>query len=249
MRIHKSTGLPIVMAEEILTFTNINRWPVTEPSMPAEEYRDHVKTMSQSQRAWREPELRFMPQTEAVFLERPDGKPYTQFRTIGGVWICVFVMLPRDLVLLTVEYKGGVDEIVINASVAGVPNRKERELLPPPSEWESHKNLLLLHETFARTTERECLEETGIQVNAELIGNPQGVAVSGRKSTERYFMFLGRNPKKVAEPQHDETEFIERYLTPLREWLRMMEQGIVFEASAHHITYEALKKLGRLAIQ
>ncbi len=229
METEKTTfGLRVVTAENVLTTTKIKPWRKTTSSLLLDEYIKRDLTEAEKS------DLRFAPKAEVVFLEQPNGKPYTGFRSLGKNWATVFALLPGNLLPIVIEWKHGVEEITI-VPPSGVPNK---------SDWGNAENEI---EAMANCARREFEEETGIKLGrVELLGSyEKGVAASSRQTTQRYFPFMGHDPDVscIGKSKFDETEYIELVLTPLDEWLKMISQGLVFDQCAHSITHLALEQL------
>jgi len=163
---------------------------------------------------------RFAPKSEVVFLQDPDGNSFTGFRSVGKNWVSVFTVLEDDLLPIVAEFKHGSETISIGFP-SGVSGRKEIEY------------------------------EVGIELK-ELIplSGPEGIPISGRQSNQRFFPFLGTLPDSISpRPKLDRTEFLQIILIPLKEWIKLIEQGKVTEDSSISLTFLALRQLGRLKIE
>lgn len=225
-------GFPIVTADNlstVLAALGIRVWAPVQPPMSLDNYQVGDLTPRQ-----REEIRRFAPRSEVVFLQDPKGNPFTGFRSVGKNWVTTFALLEGDLVPITIEYKHGADVVVL-VPPSGVPGRRETGLEDPMS-------------ACAR---REFLEETGVELaEVTLLSGPEGIPVSSRQSTLRYFPFLGipKMPISLQERRLDSTEFLRVVLIPLKEWLKLIGRGGV-EDSAISTTFLALQRLGRLKIE
>lgn len=192
-------------------------------------------------------DLRFAPKIQVVRHQYPaghtqEGKIFTGFRLEDKNWATVFALLPGDLVLVTVEWKHGADEIII-VPPSGVPSKDDYEV--------AHKTGRHVMEVCAR---REFLEETGFILSeltslSGLPGRDVGLPASGRRSTQRGFPYLGkvdlgvpRGPSKL-----DESEDLKLALVPLGIWIALVLTESV-EMCVGDITFRALHRLGRLTV-
>lgn len=225
-------GLRIVTADnlfKILGNQGIQPWPQIQPPMNLEDYLAGDLTERQLEEV-----RRFAPKNEVVFLRDSQGRPFTGFRHVGKNWATVFAPLDDDLVPIVCEFKHGAEVISIGLP-SGVPGRQEVNLEDP----------------IAESARREFLEETGIEIEQLIpLSGPEGIPISGRQSTQRYFPFLGRpkTPISPSERKPDKTEFLKAVLIPLKEWLKLIEEGKVTEVSAISTTFLALWQLGRLKV-
>ena len=207
-------------AEEILELTKIKPWlRIKEPSSLWENLNI---TLTEEQQE----KVKFAPLPEMLVLKNPKTGPYEGWRTIGGNWATVFALTPDDKVISVIEFKHGVEEVMINLPAGNIKSQED----------------------ISEALRRELLEETGFMAKKiEPLGKPEkGFGISGRKSSTRFFSFLGTDLEKIQEPTLDPDEEIETAFVELKEWLKMIEGGIVLEASAIVTTFLALKKLGRL---
>lgn len=229
-------GVPVVGSVEefpaVLEHLGIRPWRQVREPMDLEIYRTGELTTEV-----RKEVERFAPRGEAMFLETPDGKPFTGFRSVGKDWACVFALVPDPgnrnahirewLVPVVVEWKHGAGIIAITPP-CGVPKKGE---------------------SLVDCGRREFLEETGFELDGEVkFLMPAPLAVSGRQTTQQYQPCLGSVKEPVArEPSKlDANEYLKLILVPLPVWLKAIEAGLVRESSAISTTYLALRKLGLL---
>jgi len=228
-------GIPVVTAEtvfEVLENLGIKPWPQLEPAVDLEAYLQ--RELTPEQRA----ELRFAPKSEVVFLRDHKGNPFTGFRNVGKDWTTTFVLLPdpdngEDLVTVVGEWKHGADAVTL-VPPSGVLSKSDRTTLKP-------------FETCAR---REFEEETGMELYEVVSLSENGIPISGRQSSVRFYPFVG----KVKEPivpkpsKLDGTEHLKLVLIPLSEWRKLIRVGKVSELCSVSVTYLALEYLGRLNV-
>lgn len=225
MRIHKPTGLPILKVQNLPA--ELSRLGIVKrrivSSLPLEDL--DKNQLSQAQQN----ELRFAPKNEVVLLENDE---HVWFRTRTKNWACTFVLLPGELVPLTAEYKHGADLIVVTPP-AGVPQESE---------------------SMAGCAKREFEEETGIVLDRVVsLSGAAGLPVSGRKSTERVFPFVGF-PKfnsgnlVLINQQLDATEDLKLFLMALPEYWKYIGDGYDNEAGSRDCTYAALRYLGKIKL-
>jgi len=229
--------MSVVTADTIfaeLERRGIRAWRQERPPLSIAEYATGDLTPDQQN------ELeRFSPEAQVVFLETPQGEPFRGFRTAGKNWAIVFVLIPNPdnpddpFVPIVGEWKHGAEILTIGLP-AGVPNKEDTCFLHP----------------MERCATREFEEETGVTLHNLTPLAEQGIAVSGRQSTQIYFPFLGTVKEPVAaKPTNlDGTEHLQPFLIPLTEWLQLIELGKVLEDSAISTTYMALRRLGKLKL-
>lgn len=208
-------------ADNIMQKTRIRPWERTAAPKSIWEYLGIQLKEEQKQK------IHFAPKVEVPTFQNPKTKEsYEGWRTTGGDWATVFALLPNNLVVTAIEYKHGVEEVIIGLP-AGVAKSGEN---------------------MEEVVRRELLEETGFMAKKIIpLGDPQkGIAVSTRKATTCCFGFLAYDAKKVKEPELDEDEDIEVGLVKLDQWLSMIERGIVRDASAVTTTFLALHALKKL---
>lgn len=228
----KKYGFPIVNADnifEILERLRIKKWPHTQPPMDLNGYAAGKLTEEQKEEV-----RRFAPKSEVVFLRDPNGNSFIGFRSVGKNWVSIFTILEDSLLPIVAEFKHGAEAISIGfPSGAG---RREAEF----------------KDSMSACAKREFEEETGIKLQEViLLSGPEGIPISGRQSTQRFFPFLGVLPKDLicSQSKLDRTEFLQVVLIPLKEWIRLIEQGKVTEDSSISLTFLALRQLGRLKIE
>lgn len=258
-------GVPVVeRAEDLMpTFAalGIQPWRETSEPMDLDAYRsmlenppisrgrtsdpdeDRRRQEGHRQDAERLAELqRFAPKGQAMFLETPNGRPFTGFRSVGRDWATVFALLPdptnpnnpeRSLLPVAGEWKHGAEVITIGPP-CGVPKRGK------PGEPD---------EPMEACGAREFTEETGFAVDQLIKLTPKPVAVSGRQTTQKWVGYLGHVPRPIVRgpSRLDATEDLKMALIPLSAWMDAIEQGLVLESSSIAVTCLALRKLGMLS--
>jgi 8-oxo-dGTP pyrophosphatase MutT (NUDIX family) len=180
-------------------------------------------------------DLRFAPKDEVVFLEQPNGKPFTGFRNVGKNWATVFAVLPGDLIPIVGEFKHGA-EVISLVPPSGVLSKAEMEI----------SSVL---ERMMACGKREFQEETGMKLKRVTpLSSEHGLPVSTRQSTQRCYPLLGEIelPVRPGPSKLDQTEHLKMVLIPLGEWMVLLNSGKVYEDCAVSTTYLALGKLGRL---
>lgn len=227
-------GHPVVTSKnvfDVLENMGLRRWQRLADPMNLEEYMRKDLTKEEKD------DLRFAPKAEVVFLEQPNGKPFTGFRKVGKSWATVWTMLPGDLIPIVAEFKHGIEEIVLTPP-SGVPTKAESQIADPI-------------ERFMACGAREYEEETGYRLEKITpLSSSEGVSASSRQDTDRYYPFLGQ----LAEPiipgpsKLDATEHLKLVLIPLSDWIELIGAGKVLDQCPHSITLLALKQLGRLRI-
>lgn len=229
MEIKTQWGIPIVMASNIFPYlksVGIQPWPQIEPTVSLDEYLGRDLTDLQKN------ELRFAPKTEVMFLQQPDGKSFTGFRTALKPWATTFVLLPGGFVPIVAEWKHGTECISL-APPSGVLSKNDQG-------------------SMYLCAQREFQEETGIQIQTPIeLGDPNGISLGGRGSTQRFFPFLGYAVESIypGPTKLDNTEHIKLVLIPLDEWMEMISGGMVTEACAIITTFLALQRIGKLIIK
>lgn len=218
----KTMSLPIYTTQDILARTRVKLWPKLSPAKSLWDYLTIPLTPEQQNK------IRFAPIPEVVTLQNPKTGPYEGWRTAGGNWVTIFPLTSDQNVVTVIEYKHGVDEVVI-----GLPAGNYKA-----------------GEDVAAAIQRELLEETGFSAKTiiPLADSVKGIGVSCRKSTARYFSFLAQDLVQTTNStaEADADEDIEAALIPLQEWLTMIERGLVRESSAIVTTFLALRALKRL---
>ncbi len=207
-------------ADDIMKLTRIKPWKKIGGPTPVWESLGITLTPEQRKR------IKFAPAAEISTFENPRTGRYEGWRTGGGSWATIFALTPDDKVVSVIEYKHGVEEVVI-----GLP-----------------AGAMLANEDPAEGVRRELLEETGFTARKIIpLGDPaKGTGAACRKSAARYFGFAATDLEKTGDPSPDEDEDIETAFVPLSEWLVMIDRGMVREGSAISTTFMGLRKLGRL---
>ena len=230
-------GIPIVTAEtidEVLEELGIRPWKQVRPPQDLHEY-----AASDLSDAARNELERFGPKGQAMFLKTPQGSPFTGFRSVGRNWATVFALIPNEdneqdpLVPIVGEWKHGAEVITLNPP-AGVPSKEDRQFGEP----------------MARCGKREFEEETGIELKSITALSERGIAVSSRQTTQLFFPFLGvvKEPLETKPTKLDGTEDLKPLLISLSEWMKLIDAGLVSDASAYGVTFLALRRLGRLPL-
>ncbi len=152
-------------------------------------------------------------------------------------WTCTFILLNsptgEKYVVLTGEYKHGHERISITPP-AGVPEKDE---------------------SMTDCAKREAEQESGLILESvQPLCGPLGEALSGRKSTELVFPFLGipaydtdGTPKKKPV-ELDETENLKCVLMPLEEYWKFIGTDYENESGPRDCGYAALRELGLLTL-
>lgn len=207
-------------ADDVIKLTRVKAWKRIEGPLSLWDHL-HIALSPENQA-----KIKFAPMPEMVVFENKPGKKYEGWRTKGTDWTSVFALTPDDNVVAIIEYKHGVEEVLVN-----LPSGTFRPGEDP-----------------TETMRRELMEETGFTAkNIEPLGDAKkGIAISGRKATTRYFGFLATGLEKTSEPSLEEDEDIETAYIPLTEWIKMIDRGMIREASAVTTTFMALRKLGKL---
>lgn len=149
----------------------------------------------------------------------PDGSSYEYFVNDGVNGVVVVPVSDDGRIMLQRIYKHGVGEAVIEFPIGRVD----------------------AGETSEQTAARELREETGYAADLEQLGSYWTFPTS---SSNRMTLFLGRNAKKVGEPDNNPKEQAElRWVTAdeLRGMLRRGELASLLQMGAG---YRALEVLG-----
>lgn len=231
MILKREFGIPLVTADnyrEVFAELGVVPWARTREPVDMDEY----LTYGLSEAALAEAR-RFGPKAEVVFLRQPTGEPFTGFRSVGKDWANVFALLPGDLLVITAEWKHGIEGFVMHPP-SGVVGRADRDATDP----------------MLACAKREFEGETGLELAEVLPLTVNGIPVSGRQSTVRFFPHLGRvvEPVTVGPSKLDGTENLRLALMPLADWLTVMDRGEVYEDCAASTTLLALRRLGRLTL-
>lgn len=218
-------GIPVATSatiDSVLAEFGIKPWEKVKPSMDLAEYLAGELTEQERTEA-----TRFAPKNQVVFLEQPNGNPFTGYRSTGKDWAAVFTLLPGDLVPIVAEWKHGAETISL-APPSGVLSKTDNGSM----------------EAAGR---REFKEETGMELaTIERLGSPNGIGVSTRQSTQRFHAFLGTvvTPVNPGKSKLDATEHLKLILVPLYDWLKIIDTRVE-EDCAISITHLALRKLRR----
>ncbi|RJO59004.1 hypothetical protein C4546_04205 [Candidatus Parcubacteria bacterium] len=228
MDVETKWGFPVVNAENIFQYlesVNIKPWPQIEPTVSLDEYLKRDLTDDQKG------ELRFAPKAEVMFLEQPNGQPYTAFRSTQKPWATTFCLLPGDLIPIVAEWKHGAECI---------------SLAPPSGSLGKADN-----GSMKNCAKREFEEETGIELSGIIPLSQAGIAVNCRSSGQRFFPHLGiaATPISPGPTKLDQTENISLVLIPLKDWLMLIEEGGVVENCSISTTLMALQYLQRLELK
>lgn len=226
MKKHPKWGIPMADRENVLEVfaeLGIKPWKELKPPMDLTAYLASEIGQPQKDEA-----VRFAPKSQVVFLEQPNGKPFTGFRSTGRDWATVVTMLKGDLIPIVGEYKHGTGCISL-CNPSGVIGKADDG-------------------SFENAGRREFEEETGLTVKTMTpLGSPSGIGVSTRQSTQKCYPFLATVDESVAlKPSKlDASEVLKLVLIPVRDWLAILDEKCE-EASAHLATLLALRKLGWL---
>jgi 8-oxo-dGTP pyrophosphatase MutT (NUDIX family) len=176
-------------------------------------------------------QLAYAPKIEVVTL---DGGSDLWCRTRAKNWACTFILLrapEESYVLLTGEFKHGFEQVSLTPP-AGIPEKGE---------------------SMADCALRETQQETGVQLTSVTpLSSPNGLGLSGRKSTERFFPFLGTpaygpNDEPIITSMHlDSNEQLQPVLMPLAEYWIFLANSYDNEAGGRDTGYAALRELGLL---
>lgn len=239
--VHAQTGFPILNpATSAQLYEQLEMLGVRKQRIVSSRPLSELKpeTLTNAQRD----QLRFAPQNEVLSLE---GNEDLWFRTRAKDWACTFTLLPGDLVVLIAEYKHGADTVTV-VPPAGVPRKGE---------------------SMADCAKREYEEETGIALAKVVpLCGPGGLALSGRKSTEHVFPFVGYPRIKarwdegfdhsgptyqlICAPQRlDAKEKLTAFLMPLRAYWNFIGNAYDNEAGVRDAAYAALRELGFLSLR
>lgn len=215
---------------ETLEGLGVKPWQRIADPVPLAEYMK--RELTEAERG----DLRFAQKAEVVFLEQPNGKPYTGFRTIGKNWATVFSVIPGEPELLPIigEFKHGAEDISL-AFPSGVPGKAEADIADPLQK-------------MAACGMREFQEETGLKLKTlHPLCGPGGLPMSTRQSTERSYPFLGTLaiPLVIGPTKLDATEHLKMVLIAIPEWLKLIDQGKV-EGGIVAATFLGLRATGRL---
>lgn len=220
---HPDWGIPMANRHNVLEVfgeLGIKPWKELRPPVDLAEYL--AGTLEQNDR---DDATRFAPKNQAVFLEKPNGEPYTGFRSIGKDWATVFALLPGYLVPVVGEFKHGTMCLSL-CNPSGMLGKNDGGLLE-------------------NAGKREFEEEAGMTLkNIVRLGSPFGIGASTRQSTQKCHPFLGTVDMTVPfKPSKlDVSEILRLVLIPVPEWLAILEEKCE-DASAILTTHLALRKL------
>lgn len=222
-------GFPVVSSKniiEVLKIIGITKWPsLGEPSSL-----DFYKQLWLTEKEKKEIE-HFAPWTEVEQFRDPEGEIFTGFRASWKVkrGCVVFTLLPGDLIPIAAEFRHGA-RVVSLIFPGGV--KEENDL------------------STASCAKREFEAETGIKLKEVIPLDDDGTPLSARGTDIASCSFLGilSEPLEVGKQKLDRKEFLKIVLVPLKEWIKLIENGKVKEAASIVATFLALKKLGRLNI-
>lgn len=229
----KAFGIPVARSNnylEVFAALGIVPWEHTAPVMSMADYLAGER--SEQERADAE---RFGPKSEVVQLKQPNGKPFVGFRSVGKNWATVFAIVPSDeygpLIPLVGEWKHGAEAISI-CMPSGVPTKAE----------------LAGDNPMGACAKREFEEETGMTLMDVTLLSPNGIPLSGRQSSTRYFPYLGHVaiPIRPRPSKLDDTEYLALVLMPVEDWFELMRRGKVYEDCAASCTLFASLYLGLL---
>lgn len=227
----KAFGIPVARATnylDVFAALGIVPWEHTEAAMSMTDYLAGEHTAQERADA-----EHFGPKSEVVQLRQPNGKPFVGFRSVGKNWSTVFAVVPSDefgpLIPLVGEWKHGAETISI-CMPSGVPN----------------KNELAGSDPMGACAKREFEEETGMVLTGVTPLSPEGIPLSGRQSSTRYFPYLGTvaTPIIPGPSKLDDTEYLALVLMPANNWLHLMLRGEVYEDCAASATLIAGLRLG-----
>ncbi len=226
MKMHPKWGIPMADRNNVLeVFAELGIKPWKELKPPEDLAKYLTGTLEAKDR---DDATRFAPKSQVVFLEQPNGTPFTGFRSTGRDWATVVAKLKGDLIPVVGEYKHGTGCISL-CCPSGVIGKADDG-------------------SFENAGRREFEEETGLTVKTMTpLGSPNGIGVSTRQSTQKCYSFLATVDESVAlKPSKlDASEVLKLVLIPVRDWLAILDEKCE-EASAHLATLLALRKLGWL---
>lgn len=186
--------------------------------------------------------LRYAPQSEVVFYERPDSTPAPGVVKRGKDWATIFTLVPHeefgDLVPVVAEFKFGAGKVGLHLPSGTVTKEDAGTLFPMQAcAW------------------REWHQETGIVLESIETLALEGIVVSGGQDTDRFFPFLGiaKQPITVKPQKLDEWEILKMVFLPLGDFLEAFKdehvnKGYIWEDCAISTTFLALQRLGGLQI-
>jgi ADP-ribose pyrophosphatase len=159
-------------------------------------------------------------------IELPSGAilPEYYVRESDG-YVMIFALTEQSKVVLVRQYRYGCDRVGLELP-AGMLERGEN-----PKDC----------------VRRELLEETGYVV--EQLSDLGSFLVEPVRSNARAFIYMGRNARRVAEPQPEDTEHLEVELVPLSEFEAMLTDGRVDNLATLATGYRALDALGRTHVR
>ncbi|MFA6042296.1 MAG: NUDIX domain-containing protein [Patescibacteria group bacterium] len=227
MQFEMQWGMPIVRSyqlDEYLLHSGIRPWKHLAPPVDFDRYRQGQLSEEQIH------ELEFSPKTEVLTLEKPNGATFRGFRTVAENCSTVFCILPGDVLPIIVEWRHGAEVI---------------SLVPPTGVVSA-----VDHGDMAACAKREFEEETGIILANLHPLSTDGIPLSTRGNTQRYFPFLGyaEEPIVIEHIKLDENEYLKVMLIPLADWLKLISAGRVPEEISIGITFLALQRIGRLKL-
>lgn len=156
-------------------------------------------------------------------VELPNGTivPGYYVRESRG-FVAIVALTPDGRVVLVRQYRYGSDSIHLEVPAG----------------------MLLDDEDPAACARRELAEETGYEIQAcELIAEYFSEPV---RSNARAYIYIGRDARRVREPQPDPTEHIEVELASLTAFRAMLADGRIDTGAAVAAGYLALERLGKL---
>ena len=165
---------------------------------------------------------KFGKEMRRVMFANPKTGAEEEFVLFGSKdWSVILPVTDDNQVITVLQYKQGCNKIIreLPAGVADFENEKPED-----------------------TARRELLEETGYEADSmKFLGPP--LWISSRSSWTRFWPFLAKGCKKVAEAKLDSLEDIEIGLIPLEEWIQKTLSEIE-EPSAIVATFRALPHIG-----
>ncbi len=213
---------------DVLNAHGIRAWRRLEEPMSMSAYLRRDLTDGQ-----RSDVEQYAPKPQVVILQQPKHPdPYVGFRMVFKHFAVTCTVLPHNeyglLVLVVAEWKHGMEQIGLTLP-AGVAHHGESP---------------------AALALREYTEETGLELNEVIpLSREDGIVISGRNNTQRYFPYLGihKEPITRGHAKLDATEKLIAILIPLDEWLKMIFESSpkswTIECSSVSTTFLALPKL------
>lgn len=232
---HHIEQVPVVGADnvfEVLENMGVRRRTLLKSPIPLDKYKSRSLSHRELMR------LQYAPSTEVMLFKDDPENPF--FRIVQNSWATVFALLHvpdmsrHPLVVITGEYKHGTDQVVLvpPSGIAGEDDEGDPDRMDG---------------LFLDVARREFLEETGWELRNCYPLTERPLAVSGRKSTEHTYLYVGEvdpNKPRILEAKTDESENLKQVLIPLPEWIKLLKVGRGIEDCSVSVTFLALMRLG-----